>query len=135
MLLYRSKAISTYKELGVEELQWPAEDERELSQEIIRVNPLNRHSILQVNTQFMNKYLHNMNYLFISSYFMAIFLENAARKIAISRHSIDLLRWWSATWLSVHSFLWMERCLLSINKRTISLSWNRLGRTFTKAKK
>ncbi|CAH3144466.1 unnamed protein product, partial [Porites lobata] len=47
LLLYRSKAISTYKELGVEELQWPAEDERELSQEIIRVNPLNRHSILQ----------------------------------------------------------------------------------------
>ena len=81
MLLYRSKAISTYKELGVEELQWPAEDERELSQEIIRVNPLNRHSILQVNTQFMNKHLHNMDYLIISSYFIAIFLAMLRGKL------------------------------------------------------
>lgn len=81
MLLYRSKAISTYKELGVEELQWPAEDERELSQEIIRVNPLNRHSILQVNTQFMNKYLHNMDYLIISNYFIAIFLAMLRGKL------------------------------------------------------
>ena len=81
MLLYRSKAISTYKELGVEELQWPAEDERELSQEIIRVNPLNRHSILQVNPQFMNKHLHNMDYLIISSYFIAIFLAMLRGKL------------------------------------------------------
>ena len=56
----RSKANSTYKELGVAELQWPAEDERELSQEIVRVNPLNRHSILQVNAQFMNEHVENM---------------------------------------------------------------------------
>lgn len=45
----RSKVDLTYKELGVAELQWPAADERELSQEIMRVNPLNRQSILQVN--------------------------------------------------------------------------------------
>ncbi|KAJ7386610.1 F-box protein of unknown function [Desmophyllum pertusum] len=42
-----SKRNSSYKDLGVAELQWPPEDERELSQEIVRVKPLNRHSILQ----------------------------------------------------------------------------------------
>ena len=54
---HRSKINPTYKELGVAELQWPAEDERELSQEIVRVNPLNRHSIVQVNKHFLNEYL------------------------------------------------------------------------------
>ena len=58
--LCRSKANATYKELGVAELQWPGEDEREMSQEIVRVNPLNRHSILQVNAQFMNEYLDDI---------------------------------------------------------------------------
>lgn len=52
----RSKVDLTYKELGVAELQWPAADERELSQEIMRVNPLNRQSILQVNKNFVNEY-------------------------------------------------------------------------------
>ncbi|RMX58774.1 hypothetical protein pdam_00010793 [Pocillopora damicornis] len=47
----RSKVDLTYKELGVAELQWPAADERELSQEIMRVNPLNRQSILQAPCQ------------------------------------------------------------------------------------
>jgi len=45
-----SKSKSSYKELGCTELHWPAEDERELSQEIVRVNPLDRHSILQAPT-------------------------------------------------------------------------------------
>ena len=52
----RSKVDLTYKELGVAELQWPAADERELSQEIMRVNPLNRQSILQVNKNFVNEH-------------------------------------------------------------------------------
>ncbi|XP_022782115.1 S-phase kinase-associated protein 2-like [Stylophora pistillata] len=47
----RSKVDPIYKELGVSELKWPAADERELSQEIMRVNPLNRHSILQAPCQ------------------------------------------------------------------------------------
>lgn len=52
-----SKGNSSYKDLGVAELHWPAEDERELSQEIVRVNPLSRHSILQVNKHWMNECL------------------------------------------------------------------------------
>lgn len=52
---YRSKANLTYGDLGVSELAWPAEDDRELSQEIVRVNPSTRHSILQVNVQFVNE--------------------------------------------------------------------------------
>jgi len=40
------KDNSSYKDLGCTELHWPAEDERELSQEIVRVNPLSRRSIL-----------------------------------------------------------------------------------------
>ena len=54
---YSWKRNSSYKELGCTELHWPAEDERELSQEIVRVNPLDRHSILQVSKNFMNEYL------------------------------------------------------------------------------
>lgn len=54
---YSSKSNSSYKELGCTELHWPAEDERELSQEIVRVNPLDRLSILQVSKNFMNEYL------------------------------------------------------------------------------
>ena len=52
-----SKGNSSYKDLGCTELHWPAEDERELSQEIVRVNPLSRCSILQVSKNFMNEYL------------------------------------------------------------------------------
>lgn len=55
-----SKGNSSYKDLGCTELHWPAEDERELSQEIVRVNPLNRRSILQVNKNFMNEYLEKI---------------------------------------------------------------------------
>ena len=65
LVLFRSKGNATYKELGVAELQWPGEDEREMSQEIVRVNPLNRHSIVQVNTQFMNEYLDDIYCLII----------------------------------------------------------------------
>ncbi|XP_068675768.1 S-phase kinase-associated protein 2-like [Montipora foliosa] len=46
----KSKVNATYKELGVAELQWPAEEERELTQEIVRVNPLKGQSILQASS-------------------------------------------------------------------------------------
>ena len=52
-----SKTNAVYRELDVAELHWPAEDERELSQEIVRVNPLNRHSILQVFEVVVNENL------------------------------------------------------------------------------
>lgn len=56
-----SKDNSSYKDLGCTELHWPAEDERELSQEIVRVNPLSRRSILLVSKNLMNEYPEREN--------------------------------------------------------------------------
>lgn len=68
-----SSKDNSYKDLGCTELHWPAEDERELSQEIMRVNPLNRHSILQVSKNFMNEYPEKMNSQAINRCFIETF--------------------------------------------------------------
>lgn len=68
-----SSKDNSYKDLGCTELHWPAEDERELSQEIMRVNPLNRHSILQVSKNFMNEYPEKINSQAINPCFIETF--------------------------------------------------------------
>lgn len=50
--LLRSKENASYEELGVAELRWPSEDEREFCHGILVENTLNRESILQVNDRY-----------------------------------------------------------------------------------
>ena len=50
--LFRSKENASYEELGVAELLWPSEDEREFCHGICVENSLNREAILQVNVQY-----------------------------------------------------------------------------------
>lgn len=49
---FRSKENASYEELGVAELLWPSEDEREFGHGIFVENSLNREAVLQVNVQY-----------------------------------------------------------------------------------
>ena len=49
---FRSKENASYEELGVAELRWPSEDEREFCHGIFVENSLNREAVLQVNVQY-----------------------------------------------------------------------------------
>lgn len=50
--LFRSKENASYEELGVAELLWPSEDEREFGHGIFVENSLNREAVFQVNVQY-----------------------------------------------------------------------------------